>query len=42
MNHFMKLYGALPLKSVNFRADPVLYKDEFPEKLKAFPNIGSL
>ncbi|KAF3832697.1 hypothetical protein F7725_026362 [Dissostichus mawsoni] len=24
------------------RADPVLYKDDFPEKLKSFPNIGSL
>ncbi len=32
----------MPLKVVEHRADPVLYKDDFPEKLKSFPNIGSL
>ncbi|XP_076806265.1 exostosin-2-like [Clavelina lepadiformis] len=42
MNHFMEMYGMLPLKAVNFRADPVLFKDEFPEKMKKFSNIGSL
>ena len=42
MNYFMDLYGMLPLKSVNFRADPVLYKDDFPDKLKHFPNMGTL
>nr|CAB3244014.1 exostosin-2-like [Phallusia mammillata] len=42
MNHFTEAYGMLPLKSINFRADPVLYKDDFPEKLKAFPDIGAL
>ena len=42
MNHFMKLYGGLPLKSVDFRADPVLFKDDFPEKLKRFSDVGML
>ncbi|XP_039259213.2 exostosin-2-like [Styela clava] len=42
MNHFMEVYGTLPLKTVNFRADPVLYMDEFPDRLKAFPDMGSL
>ncbi len=35
-------YGMMPLKPVAFRADPVLYKDNFPNDLKRFPNIGSL
>ena len=42
MNYFMSLYGTLPLKAVSFRADPVLFKDDFPEKLKRFPNMGLL
>lgn len=39
---FMKAYESLPLRSINFRADPVLYKDDFPDRLKSFPNMGSL
>jgi hypothetical protein len=35
-------YGYMPLKAVEFRADPVLFKDNLPEKLKKFVNIGSL
>jgi len=42
INYFVDLYGMLPLKSVDFRADPVLYKDDFPDKLKQFPNMGML
>ena len=42
INYFMDLYGMLPLKSVDFRADPVLYKDDFPDKLKQFPDMGML
>lgn len=37
-----KGYGVMTLKTVEFRADPVLYKDNFPEKLKRFNNVGSL
>lgn len=42
INRFTSLYGHMPLHTVEFRADPVLYKDSFPEKLKRFNNIGSL
>lgn len=42
INKFADLYGLMPLKTVEFRADPVLYKDNFPEKLKRFNNVGSL
>lgn len=42
INKFMEIYGRLPLRKVEFRADPVLFKDSFPAKLKRFKNIGSL
>ncbi|KAG8195978.1 hypothetical protein JTE90_028952 [Oedothorax gibbosus] len=42
VNRFAQSYGLMTLKTVEFRADPVLYKDNFPEKLKRFNNIGSL
>lgn len=42
INKFAQIYGVMPLKTVEFRADPVLYKDNFPEKLKRFNNVGSL
>ncbi|XP_055602895.1 exostosin-2 [Uranotaenia lowii] len=42
INRFAEIYGTMPLKSVEFRADPVLFKDNFPEKLKRFNDIGSL
>lgn len=42
VDKFTKAFGCMPLKSVEFRADPVLFKDPFPEKLKRFNDIGSL
>ena len=42
INRFADIYGMMPLKSVEFRADPVLFKDNFPEKLKKYNDIGSL
>ncbi|EFN66281.1 Exostosin-2 [Camponotus floridanus] len=42
INKFSSIYGIMPLESVEFRADPVLFKDVFPEKLKRFNDIGSL
>ncbi|KFM64862.1 Exostosin-2, partial [Stegodyphus mimosarum] len=42
INRFAQSYGVMTLKTVEFRADPVLYKDNFPEKLKRFNNVGSL
>lgn len=42
INNFAKIYGVMPLKSVEFRADPVLYKESFPSELKWFSDVGSL
>ncbi|KZC05878.1 Exostosin-2 [Dufourea novaeangliae] len=42
INRFSSIYGSMPLQSAEFRADPVLFKDVFPEKLKRFNDIGSL
>ncbi|KAK3099014.1 hypothetical protein FSP39_025286 [Pinctada imbricata] len=42
INYFTSKYHTMPLKSVEFRADPVLYKDDFPSVLKKYKNIGSL
>ncbi|XP_055534756.1 exostosin-2 [Wyeomyia smithii] len=42
INRFADIYGTMPLQTVEFRADPVLFKDNFPEKLKRFNDIGSL
>ena len=40
---FAEIYGMMPLKTVEFRADAVLYKDSVvPLKLQRFPDIGSL
>jgi len=42
LDSFLKIYKHNPLQSVQFRADPVLYKDSFPDSLKRFRDIGSL
>lgn len=42
INQFTEIFGHMPLMSVEFRADPVLFKDNFPEKLKRFNDVGSL
>ncbi|CAL4133964.1 unnamed protein product, partial [Meganyctiphanes norvegica] len=42
VNYFAKQFGTMPLKPVEFRADPVLYMDNFPEKLKLYNHMGSL
>lgn len=42
INQFTRIYQAMPLKSVEFRADPVLYKEDFPDVLKKYKDIGSL
>jgi len=41
MRKFNQDFGMMPLKSVEFRADPLLYKDmSVPESLKEFPAQG--
>ncbi|XP_058810381.1 exostosin-2 [Phymastichus coffea] len=42
VNKFSSAFGRIPLIPVEFRADPVLYKDSFPDKLKRFNNVGNL
>lgn len=46
LDMFLKIYreegGENPLVQVDFRADPVLYKENFPDKLKQYQDIGSL
>ena len=42
VNFLTEKYGHMPLRNAEFRADPVLFKDKFPDKLKHFANIGSL
>ncbi|XP_059618949.1 exostosin-2 [Phlebotomus argentipes] len=42
IDRFANIYGTMPLKTVEWRADPVLFRDNFPEKLKRFNDIGSL
>lgn len=42
INRFADVYGTMPLKTVEFRADPVLYKDNLPGKLKEFNSVGTL
>lgn len=42
VDRLAQIYGRMPLKTVEFRADPVLFRDTFPQKLKWFNDIGSL
>ncbi|XP_050519723.1 exostosin-2 [Daktulosphaira vitifoliae] len=42
INKFTKIFGRMPLKAVEYRADPVLYRDILPKKLKRYNNIGDL
>jgi hypothetical protein len=42
INYFAGVYGAMPLKTVEFRADPVLYMDNVPTAMKKFNGVGSL
>ncbi|KAL8611501.1 hypothetical protein ACOMHN_014556 [Nucella lapillus] len=42
INQFTAIYQNMPLRTIEFRADPVLYKDNFPSVLKKFNDIGSL
>ena len=38
-NHFVNVFGRMPLKAVEFRADPVLFKDNLPDYLKRYPSV---
>lgn len=42
VNNFVRAYRSMPLKGVEFRADPVLYKDDVPSVVKMYTEVGSL
>ena len=42
LDQFVSIYGFNPLKTVQFRADPVLFKENFPLDVKLFNDIGTL
>lgn len=42
ISKFSQIYQTMPLKTVEFRADPILYKESLPENLKMYNNIGNL
>ena len=42
LDKFVSIYGHNPLTKVQFRADPVLYKENLPDDVKMFKDIGSL
>lgn len=42
INRFATIYGYMPLRTVEFRVDPLLYKDNVPAALKKFADVGSL
>lgn len=37
---FTEHFGRMPLKPVEFRADPVLYQQDVPRDLMMFPGVG--
>ncbi len=39
---FTEIYGTMPLKFIEWRADPVLYKDNVSNSLKRYTDLGSL
>ena len=40
LKEFTKQFGHMPLEMVEFRADPVLFKENIPVELQAFPGVG--
>ena len=42
INIFEQFFGGLPLRTVKFRLDPVLYKDPIEERFISYPNMGDL
>ena len=42
LNQFAAVYGMVPLKTVEYRADPHLYKEDLPDLLKVYSDVGSL
>jgi len=39
---FSRLYGGMPLKNVEYRFDPLLYKEKMPHGINKYSDLGSL
>ena len=42
INKFARAYPRMPLKSVEFRADPVLYRNDLPPSVQVYSDIGKI
>ena len=42
MSLMVEAFGHMPLKSIDFRADPVLFEIQGTEEINDFVNVGSL
>jgi glucuronyl/N-acetylglucosaminyl transferase EXT2 len=42
INQFTTTYTTMPLRTIEFRADPVLYKDQVPNVLRKYTDVGAL
>ncbi|XP_023321307.1 exostosin-2 [Eurytemora carolleeae] len=42
VDKFSKLYGFMPLKSVEYRLDPTLYKETVPDSMNPYSHLGPL
>ncbi len=42
IQELVNFFGNVPLKTVEFRADPILHQDDVPARVKRFKNIGTI
>ena len=42
LNKFAAIYGVVPLKTIEYRADPLLFKERVPDYLKLYSDVGKL
>ena len=42
LNEFRRVYGVMPLKTVEFRADPVLFREKLPDRMKLYRGVGTV
>lgn len=42
LNEFVRAYGHMPLETVEFRADPLLFGEKLPDRVKLYKDIGSI
>ena len=42
LNEFVRAYGHMPLETVEFRADPLLFGEKMADRVKLYRDIGSI